>query len=117
MRKTFSFMLLASAAISLAACGNGGSGSVPEGQTIATVDGKDVTIHELNAELKGANLPSGAQRKLIEQGFGWAKTIGQIRQVMVRGLKRVDQMFVLNMAAYNLVRMRTLAQVRPQGAG
>jgi len=25
----------------------------------------------------------------------------------------VDQMFVLNMAAYNLVRMRSLAQVRP----
>lgn len=52
------------------------------------------------------------RRKRIEQGFGWAKTIGQIRQVMVRGLKRVDQMFVLNMAAYNLVRMRTLGQVR-----
>ena len=60
---------------------------------------------------------SQRKRKLIEQGFGWAKFIGQIRQVMVRGLKRVDQMFVLNMAAYNLVRMRTLAQVRPQGAG
>ena len=57
------------------------------------------------------------RRKRIEQGFGWAKTIGQIRQVMVRGLKRVDQMFVLNMAAYTLVRMRTLGQVRPLGAG
>lgn len=56
-------------------------------------------------------------RKRIEQGFGWAKTIGQIRQVMVRGLQRVDQMFVLNMAAYNLVRMRSLGQVRPQEAG
>jgi transposase len=30
-------------------------------------------------------------RKRIEQGFGWAKTIGQIRQVTVRGLKKVDQ--------------------------
>jgi transposase len=59
---------------------------------------------------------SQRKRKLIEQGFGWAKTVGSIRQVMVRGLKRVDQMFVLTMAAYNLVRMRTLAQVRPQGA-
>ncbi|TDG02588.1 IS5/IS1182 family transposase, partial [Paraburkholderia guartelaensis] len=46
-------------------------------------------------------------------GFGWAKTVGRMRQVMVRGLKKVDQMFVLNMAAYNLVRMRSLAQVRP----
>ena len=59
---------------------------------------------------------SQRKRKLIEQGFGWAKTVGGIRQVMVRGLKRVDQMFVLTMAAYNLVRMRSLAEVRPQGA-
>jgi len=59
---------------------------------------------------------SQRKRKLIEQGFGWAKTVGGIRQVMVRGLKRVDQMFVLTMAAYNLVRMRGLAQVRPQSA-
>ena len=54
-------------------------------------------------------------RKRIEQGFGWVKTIGQMRQVMVRGLKNVAQMFVLNMAAYNLVRMRSLGQVRLQG--
>ena len=32
---------------------------------------------------------------------------------MVRGIEKVDQLFVLTMAAYNLVRMRTLAQVRP----
>ncbi len=32
------------------------------------------------------------KRKLIEQGVGWVKTIGRMRQVMVRGLKRVDQM-------------------------
>lgn len=48
------------------------------------------------------------KRKLIEKGFGWAKTVGRMRQVTVRGLKRVDQMFVLTMAAYNLTRMRTL---------
>ena len=56
---------------------------------------------------------SQQKRKLIEQGFAWAKTVGHTRQVMVRGLKKVDQMFVLNMAAYNLVRMRSLAQIRP----
>jgi transposase len=55
---------------------------------------------------------SQQKRKLIEQGFGWAKFIGRIRQVMVRGLKKVDQLFVLTMAAYNLTRMRTLGQVR-----
>ena len=39
-----------------------------------------------------------------------------MRQVMERGLQRVDQMFVLTMAAYNLVRMRILGQIRLQGA-
>jgi transposase len=55
------------------------------------------------------------KRKLIEQGFGWAKTIAGIRQVMVRGLKKVDQVFVLAMAGYNLTRMRTLGQIRVLG--
>ena len=55
---------------------------------------------------------SQQKRKLIEQGFGWAKFIGPIRQVMVRGLGRVDQLFVLIMAAYNLTRMRTLGAIR-----
>lgn len=59
---------------------------------------------------------SQQKRKRIEQGFGWGKFIGPIRQVMVRGLKRVGQVFVMTMAAYNLVRMRTLGQVRLQGA-
>jgi hypothetical protein len=40
----------------------------------------------------------------------------RIRQVMVRGLKRVNQVFVLTMAAYNLTRMRTLGQMRPKRA-
>ena len=52
------------------------------------------------------------KRKRIEQGFGWGKFIGPIRQVMVRGIKKVDQLFLMTMAAYNLVRMRTLGQVR-----
>ena len=30
----------------------------------------------------------------------------------MRGLKKVDQMFVLSMAAYNLVRMCSLGQIR-----
>ncbi|MEG1541922.1 MAG: IS5 family transposase, partial [Oscillospiraceae bacterium] len=48
-------------------------------------------------------------RKRIEQVFGWSKTVGGLRQVMVRGLAKVDQVFVLTMATYNLVRMRNLA--------
>lgn len=44
---------------------------------------------------------SQCKRKLIEQGFGWAKTVWRIRQVMVRGLKRVDHLFVLTMTVFN----------------
>ncbi|MEX3816276.1 transposase [Paraburkholderia sp. BR13439] len=71
-----------------------------------------VAIAEKKCLLSGEHF-SVEKRKLIEQGFGWAKTVGRMRQVMVRGLKKVDQMFVLNMTAYNLVRMRSLAQIRP----
>ena len=56
------------------------------------------------------------KRKLIEQGFGWAKTVGGMRQVMVRGIEKVDHMFVLTMAAFNLTRMRSLGQIRAQTA-
>lgn len=39
-----------------------------------------------------------------------------MRQVQVRGLGKVDQMFVLKMAADELVRMRTLGQIRARAA-
>jgi hypothetical protein len=45
-----------------------------------------------------------------------AKFVGPIRQVMVRGIEKVDQLFVLTMAAYNLTRIRTLAELRPVAA-
>lgn len=35
---------------------------------------------------------------------------------MVRGLKRVDQVFLLAMAAGNLTRMRTLGKIRLHAA-
>ena len=59
---------------------------------------------------------SQRKRKCIEQCFGWGKLIGPIRQVMVQGLDKVDQLLTLTMAAYNLTRLRTLAQLRPQSA-
>lgn len=55
---------------------------------------------------------SQRKRKRIEQCFGWARTIGPTRQVMVRGLDKVDHAFTLTMAAYNLTRLRNLAALR-----
>jgi transposase len=59
---------------------------------------------------------SQRKRNRIEQCFGWGKLIGPIRQVMVQGLDKVDQHLALTMAADNLTRLRTLAQLRPQCA-
>ena len=73
--------------------------------------GRRSAVPDVIAATTGYSI-SQNKRKLIEQGFGWAKTVGRMRQVMVRGLKRVDQMFVLTMTAYNLTRMRTLGQIR-----
>jgi IS5 family transposase len=44
-------------------------------------------------------------RKRIEEHFGWAKTVGRIRQTTFRGTRRVDLQFKLNMLASNLVRI------------
>lgn len=47
-------------------------------------------------------------RKRIEEGFGWGKTIGQLRQVKHRGKARVDDVFKLTYIGWNLIRMRNL---------
>jgi transposase len=54
---------------------------------------------------------SQRKRKLIERVFGWSKLDRPLRQVKLRGLKRVDWFFRLTIAAYNLVRMRRLIPV------
>jgi transposase len=47
-------------------------------------------------------------RKRIEEGFGWAKTIGGIAQVKVRGLVKVAAAFTFTMTAYNIIRIPKL---------
>ena len=54
---------------------------------------------------------SQRKRKLIEKVFGWAKLDSVLRQVKVRGLKRVDWFYRLAMAAYNLMRLRRLMPI------
>ena len=52
---------------------------------------------------------SQQRRKRIEEVFGWMKTVGLLRKLRHRGLARVNWVFLFTAAAYNLVRMRTLA--------
>jgi transposase len=52
-----------------------------------------------------------SRRWLVEKGFGWLKQTGPMRQVKVRGLHKVDWLFVFSCAAHNLCRLpRLIAQ-------
>jgi len=51
---------------------------------------------------------SQSKRKLVEKVFGWAKLDRSIRQVKLRGLRRVDFIFRMVVTAQNLVRMQKL---------
>ena len=51
---------------------------------------------------------SQQKRKLVEQGFGWMKTIGGLRKLRHRGGPLIKWIFTFTAAAYNIVRMRRL---------
>lgn len=51
---------------------------------------------------------SQQKRKLVEQGFGWMKTIGGLRKLRHRGGPLVQWIFTFTAAAYNITRMRRL---------
>ena len=55
---------------------------------------------------------SQRKRKLVEQAFGWMKTVGLFRKLRHRGGRLVDWMFTFGAAAYNLVRWRNLLAQR-----
>ncbi len=48
---------------------------------------------------------SQRKRKLVEEPFGWGKTVGPLRKTMLRGLDRVRTQFTLTMVAYNLAKL------------
>lgn len=48
------------------------------------------------------------KRKLVEEIFGWVKTIGGLRKAKFIGLAKVKAQTVFTLAAYNLMRMATI---------
>jgi transposase len=85
---------------------------------VADLRAMNVTPH-VAAKAKGSALDgrtrrhagyliSQKKRKLIEEAFGWGKTVGTAAKTMLRGAARVGFQFTLNMAAYNLTRMPKL---------
>lgn len=53
---------------------------------------------------------SQEKRKRVEEVFGWLKTVGLLRKVKLRGMRRVGSLFTFAIAAYNLVRMHNLVE-------
>lgn len=51
---------------------------------------------------------SQRKRKMVEEIFGWLKTIGLCRKLRFRGPDRVGWMFRFSVAVYNLLRIRNL---------
>ncbi len=49
-----------------------------------------------------------SHRWLVKKAFGWLKQTGAIRQVKLRGLAKVDWIFVFSCAAHNLLRLPAL---------
>jgi len=45
---------------------------------------------------------------LVEKPFGWLKQTGGLGKVKLRGLDKVDWLFVFGCAAYNLLRIPKL---------
>jgi transposase len=85
---------------------------------VADLRAMNVTPH-VAAKVKGSAIDgrttrhagyavSQKKRKLIEEAFGWGKTVGTAAKTMLRGTLRVGFQFTLNMAAYNLARLPKL---------
>jgi transposase len=51
---------------------------------------------------------SQRRRPMVEQGFGWDKTVGLLRKLRHRGRERVGWVFTFTVAAYDLLRLSKL---------
>jgi transposase len=92
---------------------------------VRTVRELNVTPHvTMNDKNRSSNLDrrttrqpgyaiSLSRRWLVEKGFGWLKQTGPLRQVKLRGLEKVDWLFVFSCAAHNLIRLPKLMAQGP----
>jgi transposase len=75
---------------------------------IARIDGRKTPGLDGRTSRHETYAVSQQKRKLIEQIFGWLKTIGGMRKTRFRGVKRTELYAHMAGAAYNLVRMSNL---------
>ena len=80
------------------------NGPTKTGKTRTTI------IDEATAASDGYGM-SQTRRKMIECIFGWGKQHGTMRKTKHRGVTRVAGDFLLNLIAYNLIRITKLETV------
>jgi len=73
---------------------------VPRKSTGSAVDGR-------TARAKGYVM-SQRRRKMIEEAFGWIKTVGGLRKTRHKGLAKLSGQAMFTFAAYNLTRLLNL---------
>ena len=71
------------ACIALSGCGMIGGDKAPKGQVVATVNGEEITVTELNRELAGAAPAHPAERKAAEQAEAAKQALREVHAVKV----------------------------------
>jgi transposase len=85
-------------------------GATPHLAQYPTTDRRRSAIDQRTTRHAGYTV-SQRKRKLVEQSFGWMKTVGGLRKLRHRGGPLVTWIFTFAAAAYNIVRMRRLLPV------
>lgn len=99
-----------SAALLLAACGS--KDKTPAGQVVATVDGKDVTVHELNGELQALGRIPDSQRDLARK-VALQRVIERkmlVDEAVKRGLDKTPQYIQMKERAGETLLVQALQQ-------
>ena len=74
----------------------------------ASVSALPLTFPSLPVAMNPGYAISLSKRWLVEKPFGWLKQIGPLKKVKLRGLAKVDWLFVFSCAAFNLMRIPKL---------
>ena len=82
--------------------------AVRAGRIIAEDEGGDARRRARARQRNAGYWRSQRRRKIVEEFFGWSKTVGGLRRSRHVGRWKIAQQVELTAAAYNIVRMRRL---------
>jgi EpsD family peptidyl-prolyl cis-trans isomerase len=98
------------AALALASCKGNGSGAVPQGQVVATVDGKEITTAELNQELSrngASSTPTPEEQQQALQRLILRRLL--VSEAEKRGVDKLPQTSIMVTQAQDMAKVQALA--------